>query len=153
MFLEEVLRYVNNRFDCDSSGAPVGSAEGTFSIEGGSLEVDGLLEGQYFWVEGSALNDGLHLYPDSDMSDEEFEGRVVFLRVPRILVDLADEMEVWNAEYADMVDSPLQSESFGGYSYTKATGGQSGNVSPAAAWQLHFGARLRPYRKLSRDWV
>ena len=151
--LEEVLRYINNRFDRDANGDYVGSADGEFSVSDGTLAVDGLLEGQYFWVEGSALNDGLHLYPPSGMSDETFEGRVVFLRVPKAVVDLADEIEAWNQANSSVVDSPLQSESFGGYSYTKAGGGAQGNETPAAAWQLHFGARLRPYRKLARYWV
>ena len=151
--LEEVLRYIDNRFDRDRNGDPVGSAAGCFAVSGGTLEVDGLLNGQYFWVEGSALNDGLHLYPDEHMQDEEFTGRVVFLRVPRAVVDLADEIAAWNIANAGTIASPYQSESFGGYSYSKAQGAASGNEAPAAAWQLQFGAKLRPYRKLSRDWV
>lgn len=151
--LEEAMRYVNNRFDRDSRGASYGSVSGSFAVVDGTMEVDGLKEGQYFWVEGSALNDGLHLYPDSGMRDEEFDGRVVFLVVPRSFEDIAAEIEAWCTANADVVDSPLQSESFGGYSYTRASGASSGNETPAAAWQVHFGARLRPYRKLSREWV
>lgn len=151
--LEEVLRYINNRFDRDSSGVAYGSKSGTFTIEGGSLEVDGLLEGQYYWVEGSALNDGLHLHPSSDMRDETFSGTVVFLVIPNSVVDMAAEIEAWNAANSEVVNSPLQSESFGGYSYTRAGGGSEGNQTPSAAWQLQYGARLRPYRKLSREWV
>lgn len=151
--LEEVMRYVNNRFDRDAQGNWVGSKAGTFDISGGSLEIAGLKEGQYFWIEGSDLNDGLHRYPFDDMEDESFDGRVVFLRVPRAVIDLADEIEAWNDANADAIGGPYQSESFGGYSYTMASGGAQGNETPAAAWQAHFGARLRPFRKLSRDWV
>lgn len=151
--LEEVLRYVNNRFDRDAKGNSYGSKSGTFDVVGGTLELAGLAAGQHFWVEGSALNDGLHSYPPSDMADETFEGRVVFLRVPRAVVSLADEIAAWCEENASVVDSPLNSESFGGYSYSKASGGSQGNETPAAAWQVHFGARLRPFRKLSRDWL
>lgn len=146
MFLEEVLRYVNNRFEMET-------VYDTFSISGGTLEIPDCLDGQYFWVEGSALNDGLHLYPDADMADEDFVGRVVLLAIPRPLVDLADEIEAWSADNADAIGGPYQSESFGGYSYTLASGGAQGNETPAAAWHVKFGARLRPYRKLSRDWV
>lgn len=151
--LEEVLRYINNRFDRDAHGIAYGIKDGTFAVEDGALEIAGLLEGQYFWVEGSLLNDGLHLYPASDMRDETFDGRIVFLGIPDAVASIAAEIESWNAENSDAVDSPLQSESFGGYSYTKASGNSQGNEMPSAAWQLHFGARLRPYRKLSRDWV
>ena len=151
--LEEVLRYVNNRFDRDRYGREVGHADGRFSVVGGAVEIGGLAEGQYFWVEGSALNDGLHRYGDADMEDEDFEGRVVFLRVPRAVSDLAGEIADWCDANAKVLDSPMQSESFGGYSYTRASGAASGNEAPSAGWQVHFGARLRPYRKLSRDWV
>lgn len=153
MMLEEVLRYINNRFDRDSKGVPYGSSEGAFAIEDGSLEVEGLLDGQYFWVEGSALNDGLHLYPDSEMTDEEFTGRIVFLVIPNSVIDLAAEIDAWNERNADAINSPFQSESFGGYSYTKASGGVQGAETLSTAWQAQFGARLRPYRKLSREWV
>ena len=146
MFLEEVLRHVNNRFEMEE-------AHGSFSISGGALEVPDCLNGQYYWVEGSVMNDGLHLHPDTDMRDEEFDGRVVLLRVPRAVVELADEIAEWCDANADAIGGPYQSESFGGYSYTRATGGSEGNQVPAAAWQLQFGARLRPYRKLSRDWA
>lgn len=151
--LEEVLRYINNRFDRDSIGNSYGSQTGTFTIEGRTMEVDGLRNGQYFWVEGSALNDGLHLYPDTDMRDEVFTGRIVYLVIPNAVVDLAAQIGMWCERNADAISSPLQSESFGGYSYTRALGGSTGNEMPSAAWQVQFGARLRPYRKLSRDWV
>ena len=148
--LEEVLRYINNRFDRDKHGQPYGSASGTFSIQGGTLAVAGLVEGQYFWVEGSRLNDGLHLYPDTEMSDEEFDGTIVFLVVPRPVAELAAEIAEWNEKNAAIIDSPFQSESFGGYSYSKASGGAE---TAPAAWQAQFGARLHPYRKLARYWV
>lgn len=151
--LEQVLRYINNRFDRDASGNAYGSKSGTFEIADGSLEIIGLLEGQYYWVEGSVLNDGLHLHPATDMHDETFNGKVVFLKVPPAVVSIAEEISEWSESNAEVINSPLQSESFGGYSYTRASGGAEGNETPSAAWQLQFGARLRPYRKLSRDWV
>lgn len=151
--LEEVLRYINNRFDRDGSGKPYGSAEGTFAISGGTFEVEGLEEGQYFWVEGSALNDGLHPYPAEGLSDETFEGRIVFLHVPNAVQAIADEIAGWQQENAAALGGPYQSESFGGYSYSLSSGSVSGNEMPPAAWQARYGARLRPWRKLSRDWV
>lgn len=152
--LEEVMRYVNNRFDRDKDGIAIGSLNGEFQASGGEMFVPGLKDGQWFWIEGSDLNDGLHQYPADDLEDETFEGRVVFLRVPKALQELAADIETWCDENAKVIDNPYSSESFGGYSYSKATGGGSqGNENPAAAWQLQFGARLRPYRKLSRDWV
>ena len=153
MMLEQVMRYINNRFDRDSSGCPYGSRSGTFTIEDGSIDVEGPLEGQYFWIEGSVLNDGLHKYPSIDLNDEVFNGEVIFLAVPGAVVEIAEEIDAWNEQNADVINSPLQSESFGGYSYSKAGGGSEGNETPSEAWKLQFGGRLRPYRKLSREWI
>lgn len=151
--LEEVLRYINNRFDADSRGVPYGSVSGAFEIAGGTLDIDGLADGQYFWVEGSVLNDGLHKYPDTGMRDESFEGTIVFLVVPRAVEGLAADIEEWCEQNSDAIGGPYQSESFGGYSYTMAQGSAEGNETPPAAWQVRYGARLRPWRKLRRDWV
>lgn len=151
--LEQVMRYINNRFDRDASGAAYGSKYGTFTVEDGSLEIDGLLDGQYFWVEGSVLNDGLHQYPASNLSDETFSGEIIYLVVPPAVSSIVSEIDAWIAANGDAVNGPYQSESFGGYSYTKASGGSEGNEMPSAAWQTQFGARLRPWRKLSREWV
>lgn len=151
--LEEVMRYVNNRFDRNGDGFYYGSIYGTFTVADGTLEADGLSEGQYFWVEGSTFNDGLHYYHDGDMRDEVFKGRIVKLVVPSSFVNLADEIASWLETYSKEIGGPYESESFGGYTYKLAEGGVQGNESPATAWQVKFGARLRPYRKLSRDWV
>lgn len=144
--LEEILRYVNNRFE-------LSYLDGAFSIEDGTLELDAALDGQYYWIEGSVLNDGLHLNPASDLHDEFFTGRVWLLAIPQAVIELADEAGAWCEANAETLASPYQSESFGGYSYTRASSGASGNEAPAAAWQTQFGARLRPFRKLSRDWI
>lgn len=146
MVLENVLRYINNRFERSF-------VSGTFSIEDGALDVVGALDGQYVWLEGSALNDGLHQYPLQGLSDEEFDGAVWLLAVPPAVVSVANEIEAWTTAHADAIGSPLSSESFGGYSYTRASGGATGNEVPPEAWQLQFGAKLRPWKKLSRDWV
>lgn len=149
--LEEVLRYINNRFDRDAHDRPYGVKSGTFTIEGGSLSADWLADGQYYWLEGSLYNDGLHLYPDGDMADEVFNGKVILLAIPRQVVAIADEVDSWTTANAKALNGPYQSESFGGYSYSLA--GASGGDVPTSEWQAKFGPRLRQFRKLSRDWV
>lgn len=144
--LENVLRYMNNRFEC-------GTVHGDFTVEHGGIEVAGLSNGQYFWVEGSVFNDGLHRYPAGDMADETFSGRVVMLAVPKAVVSLADEIQAWNEANAGIIDGPFSSESFGGYSYTRETMSANGDGTPAAAWQVHFGTRMREWRKLAREWA
>lgn len=141
--LEQVLRHIHNRFEYDSRS-------GTFTVSDRRLEIVGMQEGQYFWVEGSVFNDGLHRYPDRDMHDEEFEGRVVLLAVPRAVLDLADRIGKWCDEYSKTLDSPYQSESFGGYSYTMQSGSSS-DGSPASAWAVKFSSELDPWRKMSHS--
>ena len=91
----------------------------------------------------AVFNDGLHRWPCTGMADEEFVGTVWALAVPRAVVDLADEIEAWQTEHTEELDSPYASESFGGYSYTRV----GGDGSPIT-WRQQFKARLDPWRKL-----
>lgn len=137
--LEELLRALRNWFAC-------GKATGRIRVEGGALvppEGLSLADGQYLRVQGSVFNDGLHRWPCTDLTDEEFVGTVWALAVPRAVIDLADEIEAWQTEHAEELDSPYASESFGGYSYTRV----GGNGSPIT-WRQQFKARLDPWRKL-----
>jgi hypothetical protein len=72
------------------------------------------------------------------------------MSVPPAVLALAEEIDTWRAANADALSSPYQSESFGGYSYSKASGGGAGGSGSAAyGWQDQFAARLAPYRRLS----
>lgn len=137
--LEELLRALRNWFVRDK-------ATGRIRVEGGALvppEGLALADGQYIRVTGSVFNDGLHRWPCTGMADEEFVGTVWALAVPRAVVDLADEIEAWQIEHTEELDSPYASESFGGYSYTRV----GGDGSPIT-WRQQFKARLDPWRKL-----
>lgn len=145
--LERVLRYINNRFEY--ADEPIG---GKFTIKNGELALD-LLDKQYFWVENSVFNDGLHQYPADDLKDETFEGKIIPLAIPQAVIELAKEIEDWCYANKDMLDSPLQSESFGGYSYTKASGGGGSDNSSGYSWQDQFASRLVHWRKLHAEWA
>ena len=135
--LEQILMHLNNWFL-----APDGVHEGTYEIKDGSISLPFLTSGQYFRVTGSVCNDGLHKYPASDMADETFDGAVWALAVPKQVITLADEIAAWNGKQG--APSPYTSESFGGYSYSRAT-----NASGAPlGWQDVFKTQLAPYRKL-----
>lgn len=137
--LEELLRALRNWFVRDK-------ATGRIRVEGGALvppEGLALADGQYIRVTGSVFNDGLHRWPCTGMADEEFVGTVWALAVPRAVLDLADEIEAWQTEHTEELDSPYASESFGGYSYTRV----GGDGSPIT-WRQQFKARLDPWRKL-----
>lgn len=142
--LEQVLRHIHNRFD-------YAYLSGTFTVSSGTFEVEEAQSGQYLWIEGSVFNDGLHQYPLTDLTDETFDGRVVLLAVPKAVQDIADQIADWMVDNADVLSSPYQSESFGGYSYTKASGSSSGDGSALAGWMAQFKGDLDPWRKMSHS--
>ena len=121
---------------------------GEYTISGGSIDLPFLLDGQYFRIVGSVLNDGVYQYPADGLADEEFTGAVWAMAVPPAVVALAADIESWNEKNADALASPYTSESFGGYSYTKASG-SSNNGSGGYTWRDQFASRLAKYRRLS----
>lgn len=143
--LEEVLRNLNNWFE-----VPGKRLAGRFEVEGSALSLpDGwLLEGQCFLVSGSVLNDGLHQWP-AELKDEEFFGEVKALAVPQAVIDLAERIAAWQEKYGKAAESPYQSESFGGYTYTKASGnGSQGGSQGRLTWCDAFRSELNRWRKL-----
>ena len=138
--LEQVLRHLNNWFLVEIH-------EGTFTVENGSIALPFLLTNQYFRICGSVFNDGLHQYPAADLTDETFTGTVWALAVPKAVVVLAEDITAWEEKNGEAVLSPYTSESFGGYSYTKAIGGNA-DTSAGTGWQGTFKGRLNDWRKL-----
>ena len=124
---------------------------GTFTISNGSIEaLSFLLDGQYYRIVGSVFNDGVHKYGDNKdvLIDEVFTGAVWAMAVPPAVIALSAEIDDWVAANADVLASPYQSESFGGYSYTK--GGSYANDNKAAyGWKDQFASKLSPYRRIS----
>lgn len=135
--LEELLMHLNNWFL-----APDGVHEGVFTIEEGRISLPFLKNGQYFRVLGSLFNDGLYLYPAEGLADETFAGTIWALTVPQAVVSLSEEINVWDEKNG--AAGPYTSESFGGYSYTRASNA-SGNI---VGWQDVFKSRLNTYRKI-----
>lgn len=142
--LERVMRHCRNWFIRTTR-------TGDFMISGGVLTgaESWLLPGQYYRVMGSVLNDGVHRYGDAEdtLTDEAFSGRVDALAPPRDFLQLAAEIDGWQAKFGEAAASPYSSENLTGYySYTKAScitqdGGSGG-------WEAVFAAKLAPYRKL-----
>lgn len=117
---------------------------GEFKIENGSISLPFLLDGQYFRIVGSVFNDGVHQYPAQDLTDEVFRGAIWALALSPALLELVSEIETWQTENGDKANSPYQSESFGGYSYTAKTG----EDGKAFTWREAFAPRLRKWRKI-----
>ena len=119
---------------------------GTFEIVGGKIApLDFIQENQYFRIVGSVFNDGVYKYTDKlELTDEKFIGSVWSMAVPPSVIDLAEEIKAFNESDAGK-PSPYTSESFGGYSYSKAT---DSNGVPLT-WQKVFANRLNKYRRIS----
>ena len=137
--LAEICAELRNYFE-----APNGRHFGKFEISGGSIApLDFLQDGQYFRIVGSVFNDGVYQYPATSLTDEVFEGAVWAMAVPPTLIALSAEIEEYNNSDAGKT-SPYTSESFGGYSYTKATDASGAPIS----WKKAFASRLNKWRKL-----
>ena len=115
-----------------------------FTIEGGKIATsDFLQEKDHYRIIGSKHNDGLYQYPNSDLTDEVFEGAVWVMRLPPAVVTLAQEIEKYEKSDAGK-PSAFTSESFGGYAYSKATNAKGVPLS----WKGVFEDDLRPWRMI-----
>lgn len=153
--LSILCNYLNNYFDRGRD-----KLIGTVIIANHSITNDKFIsaiqDGQYYRIAGSVFNDGVHKYDaslsDMGLKDETFNGSIWLMAIPDEVIDLANDIEAWNTMYG-AVDganmSPYQSESFGGYSYSKAsTGGGENGGGTSITWQDAFKSRLSSWRKL-----
>lgn len=138
--LEQILQHLRNWFL-----VPGGIHEGTYTTADGGIDLPFLQNGQYFRICGSVFNDGLHSYPCKDLKAETFTGTVWALAVPQAVVSLSEEISAWQEKHGEAAAGPYQSESFGGYSYTRATDEKSGG---AVTWEAAFRKRLNQWRKI-----
>jgi hypothetical protein len=123
---------------------PNGIHTGNFTISGGKLApLDFLKEGQYIRIVGSTLNDGVYQYPAIDLTDETFAGAVWALAIPPAVTALAAEIKEYNEK--DGKPSAYTAESFGNYSYTKATDASGTPLT----WEKAFAKRLNKYRRMN----
>lgn len=146
--LEELCKELNN-WDFQKRAKKYFSDD--FTIADGNIQGmdDKLTEGQYFRIVGSLFNDGIYSYPATNLKDEVFDGAVWAMAIPDEVIALADEIEAWVAKYGSTESpnmSPYQSESFGGYSYSKGSGGSDG--TSAVTWKDAFDSKLSRWRKI-----
>ena len=139
--LTQVCQYLRNWFVRDKYF-------GNFKIENGVLTyADGtalpLLNGQYFRIVGSILNDGVYQTGEA-LADEEFNGAVWSMAIPRDFLALVDEISAWCASYAEDINSPYTSQTVGDWTRTLKSGSGAGTIT----WQTQFDARLSPWRKI-----
>lgn len=122
---------------------------GEFEIVDGSIDLNkyNVQEGQYIRVVGSVFNDGVYQYPippENELVDEKFDGAIWVMAVPSSVVTQIEEINQWEAMNQSTLNSPYQSESFGGYSYTLKAENAEGGLN----WQTHFRRKLDRWRKV-----
>ena len=145
--LTEICGYLRNWF-CDDTDIIVGNivvGDSEITVPYGVIQPD-----QYIRIVGSVFNDGVWQYGSATFRPETFDGAVWPMRMPKTLIDLATDIEDWQAKYGkadSKAMSPFNSESFAGYSYSKSSSG-IGEVASPTTWQGVFAARLSPWRKL-----
>ena len=117
------------------------SETGSFEIKGGMISLPFVKDDQYIMIEGSNFNDGVYVYPVSDLTDEEFEGSIIVLNPPADFLELVKEIEAYQEK--NKGTEGYVSESFGGYSYSKAT-----NNGHIISWSDIYKDRLNIWRKI-----
>ena len=137
--LEQVLMNIRNWFPVKG-----GIHSDTFTIKDGGITLPFLADGQYFRICGSVFNDGLHQYNVLDLTDETFTGTIWALAIPKAVIELATEIEAWQKKNGEAASGIYQSESFGGYQYSKQTASDGGQLT---VWSV-FRKRLNQWRKL-----
>jgi len=162
--LIEMMRECKNFFELRNDGFyqdyktrpqyPVTEYEDDYAISEGVLSTldSSILSGQYIAIYGSTLNDGIWKVGaagalTSDLTgvtaqSETFHATIYPLKVPQDFVLLAAEITAWRTKMVEA--SPYASESFLGYSYSKAQRQGGGNVT----WQAQFADRLTPYKRM-----
>ena len=152
--LQQVLEYIHNYFRKEPK-------QGAFTISGGVISPDlSLKEGQRFWIIGSDLNDGVYTYHaegiknDDDneaagLQDETFAGTICALGIPPAVIALSGEISQWVANNSAVLNSPMQSESFNGYSYTlkSGVGSRADGGNGPLSWRDIYGKRLERWRR------
>lgn len=145
MMLNELCQELRNYFD---KAQP--KFFGQIVVEDGKITNEEFLAAikpnQYFRIVGSIFNDGVYCFKEElSLEDETFDGAIWLMAVPKAVLEITKEIEDWQNEYGNALKSPYQSESFGGYSYSKASGKNGGG---AVTWQDAFATRLNLYRRI-----
>ena len=152
--LEQICGEIHNYFIQEPN-------HGEYTISDGAISpLPALLDGQRFWIVGSALNDGVYTYHENgitnddetesaDLKNETFSGTICAMAVPREVVKLAKEISDWNDKYSAELNKPYRSESvIGVYSYEMKGGGGSYG-SGVINWKTQFADRLKRWRRIS----
>ncbi len=156
MMIDQVCAHIHNYFETDANTGERMIYPGTYTIENGVITLPFLINGNYFRIMGSELNDGVYEYPvtveagkDPILMDEVFKGVIWKMRPPKEFLKIVAEIEDWMDKYGETMRNPYQSEDvIGVYRYTKMTSGKvTGDY--IATWQNVYKDQLKEWRRLS----
>ena len=151
--LQEVLEYIHNYF------VPLQAQLKTYTIADGAISPDfGAEDGDRFLICGSRRNDGVYTWhangitnDDDDIEvglrDETFAGTIRLMSVPPTIIRLSEEIRTWVETYGAQLSSPMQSESFNGYSYTLRSGGGTNGGNGPLTWRDQYRTQLEQWRR------
>lgn len=164
--LREIMEYLNKYF------VPISAKEVTYTISNGAISPSFDAEdGDRFLICGSRRNDGVYTWhadvigTDDDerippatqggeetikaagLRDETFAGTIRVCSVPPALLALSGEISQWVETFGSQLSSPMQSESFNGYSYTLKSGNSGAGGSGPLTWRDQFGKQLERWRR------
>lgn len=143
-----LMAHCRNYFNRERIDGTIVIDENGFLIPPDGTEID-LAGAQYVAISGSAAYDGVWRYMDGCIYEDDhtpefgpdtFDGTVWALHPPRSFLQLCEDVASWQEKHPV---SPMQSESFGAYSYTVATG-QTGAIT----WQEAFARQLTPFWRM-----
>lgn len=147
--LTEICAEIRNYFTYNSD-----KHFGDFAIVNGAIAPSLSISTDYIRIVGSHKNDGVHKRGTDGkfalVDEDSFHGAVWVMSPPADFIALVAEIEAWQAKNGGVDSqamSPYNSESFGGYSYSKS-GGSGGSSSGAADWAGTYARRLNIYRKI-----
>lgn len=151
--LNEICAEIKNYFTFEAD-----KHFGDWEITGGILTPSFDIPTDYIRIVGSHKNDGVHKYTVENgwglVDEDKFHGAVWVMSVPQDFLSLVSEIEAWqgkNGSADSLAMSPFQSESFDGYSYTKASGGRRSDGSGSSGvptWKSTYASRLNIYRRI-----
>ena len=149
--LETICAEIKNFFTYDGD-----KHFGDFSIADGVVAPSFDIKTDYIRIVGSHKNDGVHKRNEETglfglVDEDKFHGAVWVMSPPQSFLDLVSEIESWQEKYGGVDSaamSPFQSESFGGYSYSKGSVSGGSGASTVPTWQGVYASRLKQYRRI-----
>lgn len=144
--LTEICAYLKNYFEYERHIGKITITEGTIACNGEEIALE---DGQHFALFRDHFALGVFSTGD-DLPDKTFDGAVWLMDVPQAILEADLWAEAWNEKNGDAdstINGPYQSESFGGYSYSKGTG-TNGGIGSGVFDQAAFKAKLAPYKKI-----